>query len=388
VHSASTAHYRRLALIGSLLAVLSLAACAGGPPAATSWPGVALSGDIAYIAFNQNVYAVNLATRTELWRWGSAIGDTYYGMPALAGDRVIVGGYSKGRAYALPANGGDAVWTFVSDPGNVIPGLDLLKNPNGAVVAGVGLAGDLAYVGLNNGHLSAVDVTNGSERWTFRTPDHNGFWSTPVVADGTVYATSLGHELYAFDAATGAQRGEPIDLGAPIGGDMTIARGLGLLGTFDNRVVAIDLNTRQMRWQHAVDGWVWGVPQVYGDQVYAATLQGTVYALNLSDGSEVWHRSFSTAETTVTIRAPLLVTADAIYVAARNGQLHALKREEGGPDLWNPVAISGAQLLSQPQLWHWENKDYVVIAPMGVDTLLHIRDAANGTEAWAFKPAS
>jgi len=388
VHSASITRLRRLALIGSLLAVVSLSACAGGAPPATSWPGVTLSGDTAFVAFNQFVYAVNLATRTELWRWGNTAGDTYYGAPALAGDRVIVGGYSKGYAYALPVSGGDALWTFASDPGNVIPGLDLLKHPNGSAVAGAGLSDSLAYVGLNNGHLMAIDITNGAERWSFRTPDHNGFWSTPRAVDGTVYATSLGHELYAFDAATGAERGTPIDLGAPIGGDVTITQGLGLLGTFDNRVVAIDLETHQVRWEHGVDGWVWGAPQVYGDQVYAATLQGTVYALRLADGGEIWHRSFGTAEAAVQIRAPLLVTANAIYVAARDGRLHALKREEGGTDLWNPVQISGAQLLSQPQLWRWEDKDYLVIAPMGVETLLHIRDASNGTETWAFKPAS
>lgn len=388
MHSATIARLRRLALISSLLAVLSLTACAGGPPPATSWPGVALSGDIAYVAFNQNVYAVNLATRTELWRWGAAAGDTYYGAPAPAGDRVIVGGYTKGNAYALPVNGGDPLWTFASDPGNVIPGFDLLKHPNGSVVAGAGLSNGLAHVGLNNGQLMAVDIASGAERWSFRTPDHNGFWSTPTVVDGTVYATSLGHKLYAFDAGTGAERGAPIDVGAPIGGDATITQGLALLGTFDNRVVAVDLATQQVRWEHAVDGWVWGAPQVYGDQVYAATLQGTVYALRMADGGEIWHRSFGSAEAAIQIRAPLLVTENAIFVAARDGRLHALKRAEGGTDLWNPVQIGGAQLLSQPRLWRWEDKDYIIIAPMGVETLLHIRDASNGTETWAFKPAS
>lgn len=386
MHSAAIARLRRFGLISALFIMLSLAACAGGPPPATSWPGMTLSGNTAYVAYNQHLYAVDLVSHNEVWRWAAPDGDTLYGAPAMAGDRLIVGGYSHGRAYAVPSGGGQQLWTFTPDPGNVLPGIDLLKRPNGSIVAGPGLANDLAYVGLNNGDLSAVDVATGQQRWSFRTADRNGFWSTPAVANGTLYATSLGHELYAFDAATGAERWVA-DLHAPIGGDVTLTQTLALLGTFDNRVVAVDLDTHQVRWEHPVDGWVWGAPQVYGDQVYAATLQGTVYALRLADGGELWHRSFGTTEAAVQIRAPLLVTADTIYVASRDGQLHALKREEGGTDRWNPVVIAGAQLLSKPQLWSAEGKDYVVVAAMGVDTLLHVRDAATGTEVWTFRPA-
>ncbi len=387
MHIAFTAP-RRLALIGLLLAVLSLSACSGGPPAPTSWPGVTLSGNTAYIAYNQSVWAVDLANRTKLWGWSAAGGaDTFYGAPAVTADRLILGGYGLGDVYAIPLNGGQALWGYTPDPGNVIPGLDILKHPNGNIVAGTAVSGSLAYAGLNTGFLYAIDTANGQLRWQFRTPDRNGFWSTPVLVGDTLYATSLGHQLYAFDAATGALRGDPLELGAPIASDITITGTTALVGTFDNRVLAIDLQSRAIIWQHPVDGWVWGAPQVFGNKVYAGTLQGTVYELTLDKGDEVWHKTLTSSDgTVVQIRAPLLVTDKTIFVAARNGWLHALKREQGGPDLWAPQPIAGSQLLSKPQLWHHDGADDVIVAPMGIDTLLSVRNAADGTEVWAFKP--
>src|SRR5574341_2699026 len=49
---------------------LSLSACAGGAAtAASSWPGLTVDGETAYLAYNQHVYAINVADGKEKWRF-------------------------------------------------------------------------------------------------------------------------------------------------------------------------------------------------------------------------------------------------------------------------------------------------------------------------------
>jgi len=47
----------------------------------------------------------------------------------------------------------------------------------------------------------------------------------------------------------------------------------------------------------SLDGGLYASPLVYNGIVYAATLNNTVYALNQSDGTEVWHSNLSVPET-------------------------------------------------------------------------------------------
>jgi outer membrane protein assembly factor BamB len=385
-------HLRRPALAGLLLAILTLSAC-GGPPPANSWPGMTLSGDTAYVAYNQFVHAIDLVGHRQLWQFaaisptwtGTSADDTYYGEPVLLPDgSVLVGGYSQGRIYALTPMTNTEKWRYAPDPGNLVDGIELVKRPNGNIVAGVTLGGDLAYAGLTNGTLVAVDPASGHERWIFKTEDQNGFWSRPVYDGGMLYVTSLGHKLYVFDAAKGAPPLWDFDAGAPVAGDVAIAQGAALFGTFDSRVLAVDTQTHALRWQHAVDQWVWGAPQVSGDTVYVATLGGTLYALSLQDGSELWHQTLGApGAVPPQVRASLLVTPERIYAAARDGNLYALERATGAI-AWGPVLIApNAQLLSQPLLWQ---SDKIVVAPTGVDALLSVRSTADGSDVWSFTP--
>jgi outer membrane protein assembly factor BamB len=382
---------RRLLPVILLAALLALTAC-GGAPAATSWPGLTLSGDVAYVAYNQHVYAANLASQTKLWQFPNDAGsDTFYGDPAfyVDGNLVVVGSYSLGKVHGVGAADGAERWVYTPDWGDLIPGLDLVKRPNGNIIAGAGLEGQTAYVPINNGLLVAIDPATGAQRWVYKTENENGFWARPVYHDGVIYATSIGHLLYAIDAATGTLKWA-YPAGAPLAGSVTVTGSTVLFGTFDNRVLAVDTGDNgTLRWEHPVDAWVWGAPQVFSNTVYAVTLGGTLYALNLDTGTVIWQR---TIENAPPVRAPLLVTQDSVYAAAKDGRLYAFERATGNPR-WtaefftmsggpSPSKVYG-QLLSQPQAWH----DKIVVALMGSDLpLLQLRNAADGAEGWSFKP--
>jgi polyvinyl alcohol dehydrogenase (cytochrome) len=108
-----------------------------------------------------------------------------------------------------------------------------------AVVAG----GTAFLTTANVGSLVALDVATGAFRWTLPfdaktqaecegRPQSPGSWGSAAVLDGTVYAASPDGNLYAADAATGAERwrakvAEPSPHGELVEGSVVVSRALG-----------------------------------------------------------------------------------------------------------------------------------------------------------------
>ena len=69
------------------------------------------------------------------------------------------------------------------------------------------VADGVVYIGSNDGNITAWNATTGVMLWNFTTS--NAVWSSPAVANGTVYVSSAAWSptpnLYALDAATGKE---------------------------------------------------------------------------------------------------------------------------------------------------------------------------------------
>ena len=103
-----------------------LSACAGGAGAATSWPGLTVDMDreLVYVANNQHVYAVNLASGAEKWRFPrEAEGKiSFFAAPALTeDDQLVIGGYDN-LLYSIDPDSGDQKWTFEAATNKYIAG--------------------------------------------------------------------------------------------------------------------------------------------------------------------------------------------------------------------------------------------------------------------------
>lgn len=73
-----------------------LSACAGAANTATSWPGLTVDDQFAYVAYNTQVYAVDLSNGKEVWRFPDEPDNsvTFFADPELTDDgQLIVGGY-------------------------------------------------------------------------------------------------------------------------------------------------------------------------------------------------------------------------------------------------------------------------------------------------------
>ncbi|MCJ7677738.1 MAG: PQQ-binding-like beta-propeller repeat protein, partial [Anaerolineales bacterium] len=144
--------------IGLLAMVtLLLAGCSGAAMTPSSWPGVSADSTTAYIANNQAVYAVDLATGAERWRFPAqpdrAI--ALFATPTLTDDGlVILGGFNR-VVYALKASDGSVAWQFAKAKDRYI--------------GGAAVAGELVLVPCADHTLYALQRASGALVWSFKT---------------------------------------------------------------------------------------------------------------------------------------------------------------------------------------------------------------------------
>ncbi len=185
-----------------------------------SSPVVGYDGTIYFGSSDNNVYAVD---RYGFSKWSFNTGNGVEAAPAIGLDGTVYIGSGNGNLYALSCADGKVKWTFPT---------------NNAILGSCGIADNgTVYFGSMDGSLYALDPTNGTSIWT-TPPSQVGINSTPAVnfegkiylgyilsyfnsvdssgtvdwqfpntgiissptigTDGTIYFTSIDHNLYAL----------------------------------------------------------------------------------------------------------------------------------------------------------------------------------------------
>ena len=85
-------HKKLLFLLAFIGIAVTLSACAGGATTATSWPGLTVDDNYAYVAYNTQVYAVDLVNGSERWRYPAEPDNniTFYADPTLSQDGQLI----------------------------------------------------------------------------------------------------------------------------------------------------------------------------------------------------------------------------------------------------------------------------------------------------------
>lgn len=216
---------------------------AGGDVKSSALYGTpAVDGGVVYIpTYNNKLYAVELATGKLKWPSPFKAGKTLVGGVLASAGKVYFGS-SDGNVYAVDGETGVEDWSFTTDDevwsmpvlsGTTLfvtsldghlyaldsaTGTELWSYETAAGVAATPVLGDadgLIYVGGFDARLRAIDVVTHKQRWAAKAT--NWFWATPLLANGVVYAASLDHKVYAFDADSGqAHWQRPFDTGEQV----------------------------------------------------------------------------------------------------------------------------------------------------------------------------
>jgi len=136
-----------LLILGSLL----LSACTGAT-AVNSWPGLSVNGNIAYLAFQGSVHAINVDTGVKVWSFPEKADASkpFYAAPAVSENLIVAGNFGH-MLYGLNTNGVEQ-WAFDSTDGNFA----------GSPV----IAGDTILAPSTNNRLYALSL-DGKQLWTF-----------------------------------------------------------------------------------------------------------------------------------------------------------------------------------------------------------------------------
>ena len=395
----------RLGLI--LILGFLLAGCTGQAPM-TAWPGLAATDSLAYVAAHQQVYAVNISGDNyskEAWKFpttadAGSVG-SFSASPAVSADVLVVAAEGptssySGAVFGLNPQTGQQLWCLALDSkaaerlrgyscqpaSDVSPtvsgffGLSLATPQDNRVMDHITVAGGVAYFGLNNGKVYAVDALTGKAKWTAPFRAEQAVWAAPVLdpATGLLYVGSLDHHFYALDAATGTVKWKKA-LGAAVAAAPTLADGTLYVGTFGAQVLALQAADGAERWTFETANWVWGTPVLDAGTLYFTDVSGNVYALTAATGKEIW-----SAKPGNTIRAAPVVTADAIIVTDRAGHIFGLNPATGA-SVWPALPALKGQLLGSPVV----GGDTVLVAPLSGDNLLVAYSPA-GAQLWAFAP--
>jgi outer membrane protein assembly factor BamB len=275
-----------------------------------SAPPAVVNG-VVYVGSSDGIFSAQDAS-TGAVRWREQTSGSVNGSPAVANGVVYVG---TGRSLvALDASTGALRWQFQSSGPD--PSYFAFSTPvvaNGVVYAAS--EGDQS--------LYALDGTTGTLRWQFTDSLSGGeFPEAPAVEQGVVFVVlgrnetfgSVHGSIFALDASTGAVRWRVHDsthtYSAPAVVDGVLYVGA-YAGATTGSVAAFDASTGAVRWRFATDGAATSLPAVANGVIYVAISDGVVYALNAQTGAQHWR--FQTDGAPGMAPAPVVANG-AVYV--------------------------------------------------------------------------
>ena len=235
-------------------------------------------------------------------RWsrsvGNGQGDGLYRLNPLLADGVIYAVSEEGELAAFDADSGKLRWESELE----IP-----------ISGGVGKYRDSLLLGGADGLVMRLSAEDGSEIW--RQPVTGEVLAAPQSNGQVVVAQAYDGKLVAFDYETGEK-----------------------LWTFSNDVPVLTLRGTS-------------TPIIYNDFVIAGFADGKVIAVSLDSGSVVWEARVAIAqgrseiERIVDIDGTMAVQGAELYVASYQGRIVALEMR-AGRKLWqrNVSAVSGVSV--------------------------------------------
>ena len=271
---------------------------------------------------------------------------------------MVVGLSTSGVSVAVPTgaqtqDGGTAQWTV--ETGN-------------AVFSSPTVADDTVFVGSGDNRVYALDADDGTEQWQFETGAP--VISSLTVADDTVFVGSYDNRIYALSADDGTEQWQ-FETGAPVVSSPTVADTTVFVGSGDNAVYALDAGDGTEQWQFETGDSVASSPTVADGTVYIGSGDNAVYALDAGDGTEQWQ--FETGDS---VGSSPTVADNTVYVGSTDNRLYALSSDSG------------------TEQWQFETGDSVGSSPTVAgdtvyigsgDNALYALSADDGTEQWQFE---
>lgn len=262
-----------------------------------------------------NVYAIN-PNGTQKWavKLDAAIG----AFPALSADGVLYCLTNKSTLYALDASSGAIKWqqsldgatgsaVAIDKAGNVYAGTSAAiysfkpnKEQNWKLEeteqATFALKDQVLYATLKNGGLVAVDMTNGTKKWTYPTTKGDAYF--PIAdKNGNVYFTEKGSQTVHAVNASGSKIWEKnVGNNLNYSGGALSTDGILYIGTqSNNKVLGLDITNGNIVFEETVGQQVMAAVSIGPDRrLYCGTIGSNnigsikAFAVNKTLATDSW----------------------------------------------------------------------------------------------------
>ena len=265
-----------------------------------------------------NVYDIN-PNGTQKWavKLDAAIG----AFPALSADGVLYCLTNKSTLYALDASSGAIKWqqsldgatgsaVAIDKAGNVYAGTSAaiysfkpnkeqnwkLEEVNVTEQATFALKDQVLYATLKNGGLVAVDMTNGTKKWTYPTTKGDAYF--PIAdKNGNVYFTEKGSQTVHAVNASGAKIWEKnVGNNLNYSGGALSTDGILYIGTqSNNKVLGLDITNGNIVFEETVGQQVMAAVSIGPDRrLYCGTIGSNnigsikAFAVNKTLATDSW----------------------------------------------------------------------------------------------------
>lgn len=265
-----------------------------------------------------NVYAIN-PNGTQKWavKLDAAIG----AFPALSADGVLYCLTNKSTLYVLDASSGAIKWqqsldgatgsaVAIDKAGNVYAGTSAaiysfksnkeqnwkLEEVNVTEQATFALKDQVLYATLKNGGLVAVDMTNGTKKWTYPTTKGDAYF--PIAdKNGNVYFTEKGSQTVHAVNASGSKIWEKnVGNNLNYSGGALSTDGILYIGTqSNNKVLGLDITNGNIVFEETVGQQVMAAVSIGPDRrLYCGTIGSNnigsikAFAVNKTLATDSW----------------------------------------------------------------------------------------------------
>lgn len=193
------------------------------------------------------------------------------------------------------------------------------------------------YVANRDGYVTALDLESGERIWRARTGER--LISGPSIANDTLLMGTRDGQVVALSASSGERRWtaelSSEVIAAPAANDRRA-----VVRTLDGRLVALSMADGSRRWtiERTVPTLTirgTSSPRIVGDTVYAGLDNGKVVALDLDNGEQRWEQAValpsgrSELERIVDIDADPLVLDNELYAVSAGGEMASLSLTSG-----------------------------------------------------------
>jgi outer membrane protein assembly factor BamB len=225
--------------------------------------------------------------------------------PALA-DGVLYVGSRDGHLYALDLHDGRERW----------------RRRVGVVHGGAAVIDDLVMVGARGDVVWGLERLGGELRWRHESPD----WVVAdlVFAGAALIAPSCDGTVEALDPGTGALTWQ-----ARVGGEIwyraAAIDGVLVFGSRDGHLYGFDPATGREQWRRRTDGWVLSSVAAWRGLAAAGSHDRRLWVVDVEDGRPVWQLA-----TTGTVGSPA-VSGDLLAVGSTDGFVYLVELTDPRP---------------------------------------------------------